>query len=65
MVAQFFFGILAYMRAVWYRSVVHIIYVGFCHYVGIIFAEFSFVWQYFAGVNWQVAKRTKVLSASM
>lgn len=42
-----------------------IIYVGFyyLHWYSFFFPSFSR--QYFAGVNWQVAKRTKVLSASM
>lgn len=48
----------------WHRSIVRIIYVGFYYlrWYSFFFSEFR---QYFAGVNWQVAKRTKVLSASM
>lgn len=64
MVAHFFFGILAYACGVVSVDRAYYLYVGcIIFYVGIIFPSFG--WQYFAGVNWQVAKRTKVLSASM
>lgn len=38
----------------------HIIYVGFYYLRWFFFCVPSFGQQYFAGVNWQVAKRTKV-----
>lgn len=62
----FFFPYFRHMRAVASVDRAYYLYVGF-YYLRWhrFFYPPSFGRQYFAGVNWQVAKRTKVLSASM